>query len=351
MDDKVVVLGAGFGGLNTAIRIARRGHEVKIIDSSRYHEFTPGLIDVYRDRVSEDRLKLDIESFLQGISVEFSREHVDGIYPERNVVETGGRRHEYDQLVLALGSEPHPHGVDIRDAGIPYSLERTKAIVEDLEEGDSVAVVGGGYVGVEIATELGCRGIDVSVVERSTRPLPDSNERSSKLALDYLNRKEINFRGGKEVVGVSGREVSFQDGTTMEADTVLWAAGIRTPKVVRESFGVGEKGIPVNAGLASEEYPNVFAVGDCAKNGCAKTARNAMREAATVAENIDRSEDQELARFNKKTYPVVISLGDTGIFTKGEFAYRHPLVRRLKDIIRMRYWYLLRKLKWKNRFS
>ncbi len=345
--EEVVVLGAGFGGLNTAIKIAGRGKQVKLIDSGRYHEFTPGLIDLYRDRVSEDRLKLDIEGFLEHTSIDFLREHVEGIYPTRNVVETDGGRHEYSQLVVALGSEPHSHDVDIREAGIPYSLEQTKTIVDELEEGDSVAVVGSGYVGVEIATELGCKGMEVSLIDKATRPLPESNDKSSGLALDYLNRKGISFQGGRSVVDVSDSRVCFRDSKGMDVDSVLWAAGVRTPEVVRESFGVGDEGIPVNAGMASEEYSNVFAVGDCAHNGCAKTARNAIREAATVAENVDRSEDRELALFNKKTYPVVISLGDTAIFAKGEFAYRHSLIRRLKDVIRMRYWYLLRKLKWK----
>ncbi len=349
MPEDVLVLGGGFGGLNAALRIAGNGHDVTLLDRKSFHEFTPGLIDIYRGRVPEEKLKLEFSDFLDGTGVEFSREEIDGIYPGNQVVETHTGRHEYDQLVVALGSEPRTHGVDIREAYAPYTLSSVKEAVEDLEDSESVAVVGGGYVGVEIATEIALLGKDVTVLEEATRPLPGSGQKASHLALDHMNEVGIDFRGGKEVSEVGENGVRTGKGQRIGAETVLWAAGVQAPSTVRDSFDCGPKGIDVNSGLSSKEYSNVFALGDCADFGSEKTARNAMRQGGVVASNIERDKNQELEQYSNPTFPMVISLGNTGIFQYRGFTVRNRAFRHLRDLIRMRYMYMIRKLGWKIR--
>ncbi|MFB6191579.1 MAG: FAD-dependent oxidoreductase, partial [Candidatus Nanohaloarchaea archaeon] len=71
MDEKVVVLGAGFAGLRAALELDGKGYEVTLVDLRKEHEYTPGVIDALRGRVPDGKLKLDIEDFLRGTGVEF----------------------------------------------------------------------------------------------------------------------------------------------------------------------------------------------------------------------------------------------------------------------------------------
>jgi len=122
MAEKVVVAGAGFGGINAALELARKGFEVEIIDKESFSEYKPGLIDLFRDRIEEDKLKLNLGDFFENTSIDFSREKILGFNLDQNKVETDSGSHEYDYLVLALGSEPATYGMDISDAELCYDI-------------------------------------------------------------------------------------------------------------------------------------------------------------------------------------------------------------------------------------
>lgn len=345
MAEEVVVVGAGFGGINSALLLARKGFDVTVLDQRSHHEYTPGIIDRIRDRVSADSNQLELSKFFKRAPLTFSREAVLGIDPERKVVETNSGAHEYDYLVLGLGAEPRTFGLDISSIHTCYSLEEVEKIREDVEEGaEEAIVVGAGYVGIEIGTELERAGLDVTIVDGSTRPAANSNETASDYILDHLNDRDIAFRGGQRVTDISENSVELENGTQLEADMVVWAGGVQASKLVQEAFNTDEKGLNVNSGLCSKKYDDVFAVGDCADLGL-KTAHNAMKQAETVAKNVEKSENQPLESYEEETNPLVISLGDTAVFEYGEKAYKSFLLRYLKDLVRWRYWFILKKRK------
>jgi len=337
MDRKVVVAGAGFAGVTAALRLSRKGFDVTVIDLRAQHEFTPGIIDVFRDRVSEDRLSIDLEYFFSGTDIDFQKEVIEGIDPENDIVYTGSGEHRYDDLVLSLGGEPRTFGMDISDAYTIYSLEDARKIDEELDDLDEVLIVGSGYVGVEMAGELAEKGLDVTVVDRATRPMPGSPEEASHIALNYMNSTDISFRGGNEVVEIERKGVETAEGEFIGADLVIWAGGIQSSKVVQNSFGVDARGLPVNSGLSSEEYRNVFAVGDCSNSENLKTAHNAIKEGYRVAENVSRGEDEELESYDVERNLLVVSMGRTGILLYGDLVLKNRLLRRLKDLVRLKY--------------
>ena len=337
MDEQVVVMGAGFAGANAALRLSRRGFDVKVIDVKGTHEYTPGIIDVIRERVSENKLKRELHNLFDTENIEFTRERIESVDPDSRVVKTNAGSHNYDYLVVALGGEPNDFGMDVSEAISPYNLSEAKKVVEDLEDDDEVLIVGSGYVGIEFAGELSERGNEVTLVDQSTSPMSRSNEKASKIALDYLNKNNINFRGGQRVSEVNEQSVKLENGKKIEADKVLWSGGVRASEVVRESFDVESRGLPVDQNLQSPEYPKVFAAGDSADDDSVKTAHNSMRAGDLVGKNVGKSKSN-MERYEGGEHSMIISMGDTAIFTKGDKAYEKKFFRKVKDMIRIFYW-------------
>lgn len=351
MAEKVVVAGAGFGGLNAAVELARKGFEVEIIDKESFSEYTPGLIDVFRDRVEEDQLKIDLHDFFENIPVEFSREKILGFNVDEKKVETDSGSHSYDYLVLALGSEPATYGLDVSNAESCYDLRGTRKLDRKTDECDSAIIVGCGYVGVEIATELEEKGIHVTMVDGSTRPVASSGIEVSDKVLNYMNNHDIDFRGGATVEEINEESVRLETGEEIEADTVIWSGGIQAAQIVQNYFDTGPSGLPVNSGLSSEEYPSVFAMGDNADSGFLEVAQNAEEQAEVVATNVAKSDNQALEEYSEGFLPLLISLGDTAVLTVGDKAYQNRMLRYLKDFVRVRYLFNLKKRKLKLRIG
>ncbi|PSH00146.1 MAG: hypothetical protein BRC28_01095, partial [Nanohaloarchaea archaeon SW_4_43_9] len=191
MGEKVVVAGAGFGGVHSALELARRGYDVELIDQNGYHLFTPALIDIAGGSTEAEDISMNLNDFFSGTSVEFSREKIVGIDPDEEVVETTSGGHSYDNLVVSLGYDVASFGIDISDALEVYTLEGAKKVDREAEEAESAIVVGSGYVGVEVACELSERGVEVTLVDQVTRPMPRSSSEVSEKVLNSLNSKDI----------------------------------------------------------------------------------------------------------------------------------------------------------------
>lgn len=347
MAEKVVVAGAGFGGITAAIELARQGFEVEVIDKESFSEYTPGLIDLFRDRVKEEKLQVDLHDFFEKTPVDFSREKILGFNLEENKVETDSGSHSYDYLALALGSKAADYGMDISEAESCYSLRDARKLDRKLEDSESAIVVGCGYVGVEIATELDERGLDITIADSCTRPAANSGFEVSEKVLTYLNNHDVDFRGGSRVKEVNENSVVLEDGKQIEADMVIWSAGIQASELVQNYFDTGPAGLPVNSGLSSEEYPNVFALGDNADSGFLDVAQNAEEQAEVLARNVAKSDNETLEEYSEGRLPLIISLGDTAIFTMNDTVIQNRFFRYLKDLVRVRYYFNLKKRKWK----
>lgn len=342
MDKEVVVAGAGFAGLSTALKLSSKGFNVKMIDQKGFHLFRPGLIPFIGERLSEEKLKIDLASFLEGTGIEFSREKIIHIDPEKDVVETNSGAHQYDYLVLALGSDVYTVGFDEDYLESVYSFSQAKKVKEQLPDVEKVAVVGAGHTGIETAAELDRKGKNVTLIGGETRPASRSPIKLSEAVLDYFNQEDIGFRGGSQVVDIDEGFLEMDDGQKIDTEMVIWTGGIQASEVVRNSFGTGRQGIKVNPGLCSPEFGNIFAAGDCADHNYTKTARNAWHQSDVIAENISKSETETLEHFEPDKTLLHISLGKEGLIQRGKKVYRLSVLRYLESLIRIRYFYSLK---------
>lgn len=331
--EKVVVAGAGFAGIQAAISLGRKGFNVELIDKSSEHIYTPGLIDLVRDRRSKEDLKLDVKPLFEETSVDFFEEEITDIRPEDKVVVAEESRH-YDYLVLALGGEAViPDGFN--EMIVPYTLEEASKL-RNVE--GSTAVIGAGYTGIEFACELSEKGIDVTVFDTETRPLKRFSEKASEKALETMISKDVKFRGGKEITGIEDSTVKYGDDSE-SFNHVILNIGTQPNKVVEDSLD----SLETNSGLSSLKYDNIFVIGDCnGKNE--RTAHDAISEGKIVAENISKKdyEDLEPAKPDKPGH--LLGMGATGAYINNDTVLESRIFRYLKDIVgRIYFWNLKRK--------
>jgi len=347
MMEKVVVLGGGFLGVNAALELSSSNVEVVLVDDDLVHEYIPGTIDLIRNRVDGDKLVVELDDFFpEGVEVVDSV--VEGVDRDEKVVETSDGLIGYDKLVVGLGGEPNSYGVDISEAEHVWGVEASNQLVENLGDADSAVVVGGGYVGVEVAGELADKGLDVTVVDGSTRPLNYLDEKSSEKILEVFNNKGIKFKGGKRASKIDSNGIVTDEGKDLVSDVVVWAGGVQANSTVQKAFSTDFKGVKVNHGLSMVDDENVFVGGDCADLTGQKTAHKAMNQSKVIAKNI-LSDGDELTRMEEDQSFLVVSIGSTaGLVYKDKVLAVSRFLRYFKDLIRV---YYLWNLKIKKRFN
>ncbi|WP_262267764.1 NAD(P)/FAD-dependent oxidoreductase [Microvirga yunnanensis] len=296
---RVVIVGAGFGGLTVAKALAKAPVELTVIDQRNYHLFQPLLYQVATAALSPADIASPIRTILRGqrnTSVMLAK--ATGVDPASGAVMADDRRIPFDYLVLATGARHAYFGHDdweafakgiktIDDATglrrrILLAFERAEFETDPEERRRllTFAVVGGGATGVEMAGAIAelagkalatdFRSIDptqarVVLVEAGPRLLPVFEEHLSEAAQRSLEELGVDVQVSTSVTACDENGVSLGD-RRIEARTVVWAAGMQASLAGQwlgaETDRVGR--VRVAPDLSVPGYPNVFVIGDTA---------------------------------------------------------------------------------------
>lgn len=296
---KVVIVGAGFGGLNAAQIVADAPVQVTVIDRKNFHTFQPLLYQVATAGLSPGEIAAPIRSILRSHkNVEVLMGEVTGFDLERRIVETPDAAIPYDYLIVAAGAthsyfghedwEPFAPGLKtIEDALeirrrvlLAFELAERQAAAGETEAPLNFVVVGGGPTGVELAGTLAeisryalahdFRSIDPSrthilLIEGGPRVLPTYSEDLSRSAEEQLRGLGVEVRTSTMVTQVEAGAVYLGE-TRLSATVTLWAAGVAaSPLGKKLGAPVDRAGrVPVQADLSLPGHPEVFVIGDLA---------------------------------------------------------------------------------------
>ncbi len=180
----------------------------------------------------------------------------------------------YDKLLLATGSDPRRPPIPGADAeGVHYlrTIDDAATLNSVLTEGSSLAVVGGGWIGLEVAAGARDRGVDVTVVEAAELPLLAALGREAAEVFAKLHRDHgVDLRLGAKVEAITtsggaATGLKLGDGSTVDAGAVLVAVGAapNTGLAERAGLAMGDGGVLVDSSLRTSD-PDIFAVGDIA---------------------------------------------------------------------------------------
>ena len=294
---QIVIVGAGFGGLEAAKALARSPANVVVIDRHNHHTFQPLLYQVATAALSSTDIAWPVRSILRRQNnARVIMADVTGVDTTARQVNAGGTMIRYDYLVLATGVTHSYFGHDewapmapglktMEDAleirrRILLAFERAEFTDNDAERKRllTFVIVGGGPTGVEMAGAIAevaryalrsdFRRIDpaaahIVLVEAGPRILPTFPERLSDYARQSLTRMGVEVRTSAMVTDCHEHGVSLKDGS-IEADTVVWAAGVTASPAARWIGAAADKAgrIKVAADLGVPGHPEIFAVGD-----------------------------------------------------------------------------------------
>jgi NADH dehydrogenase len=330
---RVVILGAGFGGLTAAEVLTAGDHaglDVTLVDRHNYSLFTPLIYQVSAGLVNPMHIVYPVRAIAATRHFRFRESVAETIDLDRRVVVTDEGELAYDTLILALGATTNHFGIPGAEAySLPLktmgdSVAVRNRVIDAFEAADvetdpekrreqlTFVIVGAGATGVELAggldgliryvllrhyPTLRAEEVTIVLIEAAHQLLPGWDPFLVKASQRALEQKGIVIRTSSSVVRVTPEYVELKDGTRVRGRTVVWTAGVRPTRVVADLPVPKVKGgrLQVNEYLELPEHPGVFAVGDIA--GCLDPrtgtpvpglAATAGQQGHAVAENILR---------------------------------------------------------------
>ncbi|MGB7620639.1 MAG: NAD(P)/FAD-dependent oxidoreductase [Pseudolabrys sp.] len=295
----VVIIGAGFGGLEAAKALRRAAADVIVIDRQNHHCFQPLLYQVATAALSPAEIAWPIRHILRPQrNATVLMEEVHGIDPLKKRVHTQFGAVPYDYLIIATGAMHSYFGHDewsdyapglkrIEDAtrvrrSILIAFERAE-VVHDLDEQRRLltfVIVGGGATGVEMAgaiadvarqtlaadfRRIDPRSAPIVLIEAGPRVLPTFPQNLSDYARDTLTRGGVEIKTATLVTKCDARGVDLKDGR-IDAGTIIWAAGVMASPAARwlnvEADAAGR--VRVGPDLSVPGHPEIFVIGDTA---------------------------------------------------------------------------------------
>ena len=296
---RIVVIGGVAGGMSAATRLRRLDADAEIIvlEKSGYVSYANCGLPYYVGGVIEEesdlllqtpaslhaRFRLDVRVLTEALSIDPVKKEV-----QVQSLESGNKYSlAYDKLVLSPGASPIVPPIP----GVERAL--TLRTVEDVErivaqvmaKPENAVVIGGGFIGVEIAENLIHKGITTSVIEASDQVLAPLDPEMATLVAKEMRLQKVDLRLGVSVTAINSKTVMLSDGTELPAELIILAIGVRPDISLAKNAGL-ETG--TRNGIKVDEFnrtsdPDIYAIGDVAEKTDALDGESTLVPLANIA--------------------------------------------------------------------
>lgn len=325
---KVVIIGAGFAGVEAAKKLGKHGVNVLLIDRHNYHTFIPMLYQVATAVLYPHQVIYPLRSLFRGFpTVNFLQANVDKVDFDNQIIYSADVAINYDYLVIATGSQSQFLGVTgapenslpmrtLTDAiairnQVLSNFEKAAKVTDEQERIRllTFVIVGGGATGVELAgslnelihkafkkdfPSLNSELARVILLQSGEQLFPSYSQQLGNYTEKYLRRHGVKVHLNSKVSKVTSEAVYLEDNTAIFTDTVIWTAGVlaATPKTNRSVKTAAKDQVIVEQTLQVCGHKNVYGIGDVSYvdseekfNG---VAQEAIQQGKTAADNILR---------------------------------------------------------------
>lgn len=331
---KVVIVGAGFGGLKLARKLNNKpGFEILLIDKFNYHQFQPLFYQVATGGLDASNISFPLRKvFQKSKNVRIRLAELKQIVPSENKIITDIGEITYDALVLAMGANTNffnnamiaansfPMKSTVEALQIRHKLiqnfEDALTVTDkmELQRLMNIVIVGGGPTGVELSGTLAemkkyvlpkdypepdFSKMNIFLIEGTGKTLGTMSERSSEQSEHYLRKLGVNVMANQTVKEYDGRNILLQGGTSLTAGMVIWAAGVKgnIPDGIDKNLIARGNRLLVDHGCRLFTYNNIYSIGDLAymqtkkhPTGHPQVAPVAIQQAELLAKNLERGE-------------------------------------------------------------
>ncbi|WP_299484697.1 NAD(P)/FAD-dependent oxidoreductase [Acaryochloris sp. IP29b_bin.137] len=344
----IVIIGAGFGGLQTAISLGGSAAQVTLIDRNNYHTFVPLLYQVATATLEPEWIALPIHKLLHRYkNVQFVQGNVEAVDLAARRVQTEQVTLQYDYLVLATGSQTHFQGVPgakeyawplrtLEDAiALKHHLLQCIEQAAQISDSDqrrqrlTITVVGGGATGVEVAGALVelCHQswpkaypwlrrepVQLILIQSGPELLPEFPHPLRSYTYKKLARLGVQVQVKTKVASVHPTDLELDSGVLIPCATTIWTAGVQaTHPPMQTAFPQGNRGkCSVLPSLQLQQYPEVYVLGDAAQvpdQTLAGVAPEALQQGVCTARNLRRQlqgrTPQPFRYFNKGRLAII----------------------------------------------
>ncbi|MCL3781473.1 NAD(P)/FAD-dependent oxidoreductase [Prolixibacteraceae bacterium JC049] len=297
---RIVIVGAGFAGLKLARKLAKSPFQVVVIDKWNFHQFQPLFYQVATSGLEPSNISFPIRKvFHQYKNLHFRNTALTGINTEKQTITTTVGELEYDKLVIATGVDTNYYGnKNIEQNSIPMkttaeaihlrnkileSFETAILIKDEKQQAKqlSIAIVGGGPTGVELAgaiaelknyvlpkdyPELDFSLMKIRLYEASSRLLSSMSEHASTKAHQFLTQLGVEIHLNTFISDYDGENMKLADGEVLKVQNLVWAAGVggsTIPGIPEDCMKPGNR-IVVKRDNQVDGIANVYAIGDIA---------------------------------------------------------------------------------------
>ena len=357
---RIVILGGGFGGVYAAIHLEKLlaridSVEICLVSRDNYFLFTPMLHEIAASDLEITNIVNPLRKLLRKVDVLVGDVNQIDLRNKRVLISRGYRKPlqklDYDHLLIALGSITNFYDIPgLDDLAVPMkslrdAVQLRAQIIRHLEEANSegdpaeqqsslsFVVAGGGFAGVETVAALNdfvrealrfypnlCEDmLRVILVHSGPAILPELGESLGRYTEKVLSERGVEVRLNTRVKSVTEDKVLLTDGVSIPSRTLVWTAGTVPSPIISSLPCAKERGrLLVNQFLGVPDWPNVWAVGDCAfvpdirnpGKSHPPTAQHAIREGKVVAQNIAAVlSGRPLKLFSFRTIGLLASIG------------------------------------------
>lgn len=354
MKKKVLILGAGYGGVFAAAHLCKEKeyYDITLIDQNSHLELIQQISYIVLGSKDAGDVTVRIDNLFRNEigkgQLEFVEALVESIDLNNKTVKvskngkSGSQDHKYDYLIIALGSEtgyfdiPGAKENTLSFRSVQDAL-KIKKTISNLDDNSTIIIGGGGPTGVSLAAALAesdalrDKNIEIKIMDASGSLLPEWDPRLVTTSEKVLTSKGIEILTRKKIQEITPKSVVTESGDEIGSDCTIWTAGVKgqSIKIVPELERTRSDTIPVDKYFKLFGFDNAFAIGDICefrpgsnqdKNSMKATpppklAQLAVRQARFVAENIIKKEKSENLndefRFSQRGH--TLSLGHKSI--------------------------------------
>lgn len=328
MRKKVVIVGAGFAGLQVAKRLRHSGYETTLIDQYNFHQFQPLFYQVATARLEPSAISFPLRKVFQNEGhVHVRIANVRQVDVNKKQVATDRGIFGYDHLVIATGCRSNFFGnnnfeqyafpmksvndaIALRNRILLNFEDALNAAPDELEEIMNIVVVGGGPTGVELAGSLAemkkfvlpkdypdmdFSRLNIFLVEGMAHTLQQMSTSSQQASQEYLDKMGVHIILNVQVKDFDGRVLILSDGRQIKTRNMIWTAGItgNAPSGLPADVFVKGNRIKVDLYNRVEGFDDVYAIGDIAymetkdfPKGHPQLANVAINQAKNLASNL-----------------------------------------------------------------